>query len=73
MAAGDSKLVTQGILAYYHNKVTAKNGSTYAKKEDVPTAETVVQMLVESGATMTESDVDAMFADETAPEGDEGA
>jgi len=67
------KLVTQGILTYYHNKVSARNDTTFAKKEDVPTAETVVQLLVENGATMTESDVDAMFADDAAPEGDEGA
>jgi len=67
------KLVTQGILTYYHNKVSARNDTTFARKEDVPTAETVVQTLVESGATMTEADVDAMFDDETAPEVDEGA
>ena len=66
------KLVTQGILTYYHNKVSARNDTTFARKEDVPSTDAIVQALVESGATMTEADVDAMFDDTPADEGTGG-
>ena len=61
MAAGDEKLVNQGVLKYYHGRATAANAATYATKEEVPTAETVVQLLADSGSVMTNADVDALF------------